>query len=85
MYCMHAKQKGYRNVRVSTPDSDIFFICLYYGKTELQDINVFIDTENSNNKRLINVTHYVQSVRIRSYSGPHSLAFGLNTGKCGTE
>ena len=26
LYCMHEKHKGYRNVRVSTPDSDIFFI-----------------------------------------------------------
>ena len=48
-------------------------------------MNVFIDTGHNNNKRLINVTHYVQSVRIRSYSGPHFPTFGLNTEKCGTE
>ena len=36
LYCMYAKQKGYKNVRIRTPDSDIFFICLHYAKTELQ-------------------------------------------------
>ena len=35
LYCMYAKQKGYKNIRIRTPDSDIFFICLYYAKTEL--------------------------------------------------
>ena len=25
LYCMYAKQKGYKNVRIRTPDSDIFF------------------------------------------------------------
>ena len=37
-----ALQKGYKNVHIRTPDSDIFFICLYYAKTELQGLNVFI-------------------------------------------
>ena len=29
--------------------------------------------------------HCVKIVRIRSYSGPYFLAFGLNTGKCEPE
>ena len=51
-------QKGYKNVHLRTPDSDIFFICLYYAKTELQGLNVFIDTGNGNNRQLIDVTGY---------------------------
>ena len=35
-------------------------------------------------KKLIKTTHYVKSVRIRSYSGPHFPAFGLNIqSECG--
>ena len=36
LYCMYAKQKGYKNARKRTSVSDISFICLYYAKTELQ-------------------------------------------------
>ena len=36
LYCMYAKEKGYKNVCIRTPDSDIFFICLPYPKTKLQ-------------------------------------------------
>ena len=37
-------------------DSDILCICLCYTKTELQGSNVVIDTRNSRNRRLIDVT-----------------------------
>ena len=49
LYCMYAKQKGYINIHIRTPDSDIFFICFYYAKTELLSLNVFIDTGHCNN------------------------------------
>ena len=45
-----------------TPDSDIFFICLYYAKTELQGLNVFIDTGNGNNIRFFDVTGYASGL-----------------------
>ena len=66
--CMYAKQKGYKNVRIRTPDSDIFFICLHYAKTELQGLNVFIDIGNGKNRRLIDVTGYASSLSIGRYS-----------------
>ena len=59
---MYAKQKGYKNVRIRIPDSDIFFICLHYAKTELQGLNVFIDIGNGKNRRLIDVTGYASSL-----------------------
>ena len=31
------------------------------------------------NQSLFNILHFVKSVRIRSFSGPHFLAFGLTT------
>ena len=65
---MYAKQKGYKNVRIRTPDSDIFFICLHYAKTELQGLNVFIDIGNGKNRRLIDVTGYASSLSIGRYS-----------------
>ena len=40
-------QNGYKSARIRPPDSDIFFICLYYAKTELESLNVFIDTETA--------------------------------------
>ena len=61
-------QKGYKNVHIRTPDSDIFFICLYYAKTELQRLNVFIDTGNGNNRRLIDATGYASGLSIEKCS-----------------
>ena len=29
LYCMYAKLKGYKSIRIRTPDSDIFFIFLH--------------------------------------------------------
>ena len=57
-------QKGYKNVHIRTPDSDIFFICLYDAKTKLQGLNVFIDTGNGNNRRLIDVTGYASGLSL---------------------
>ena len=37
------------------------------------------------NKKNVHEPHYVKSVRIQSYSGPHFPAFGVNAGKCGLE
>ena len=51
-----------------TPDSDIFFICLYYAKTELQGLNVFIDTGNGNNIRFFDVTGYASGLSIERCS-----------------
>ena len=68
LYCMYTKQKGYKNVRIRTPVSDIFFICLHYAKTELQGLNVFIDIGNGKSRRLIDVTGYASSLSIGRYS-----------------
>ena len=40
LYCFHAKDKGFKNVVVCSPDSDIFFILLSYIH-DLKGITVF--------------------------------------------
>lgn len=52
---MHGKRRGYRNVRVKSPDSDVFFLLLYYA-TKLENIKILFDTGTGNKKRLINVS-----------------------------
>ena len=55
LYCMCAMEKGYDNVRVKSPDSDIFFILLHFAPS-LDNIVVFFDTGTGNRKRLINMS-----------------------------
>ena len=46
---------GYKSVRVHSPDSDVFFILLYYAHM-LNGITVWFDTGTGNHRRLINIT-----------------------------
>ena len=55
LYCLYAKEQGYRYVRVKSPDTDIFFICLHYAKL-LNGIQILFDTGRENKKQLINIT-----------------------------
>ena len=55
LYSLFAKEKGYKRVRVHSPDSDVFFILLYYTYL-LNDITVMFDTGAGNHRRLINIT-----------------------------
>ena len=55
LYCLHAKQKGYKHVVVRSPDSDLFFILLSYIH-DLDGTNIYFETGKKNKKRLINIT-----------------------------
>ena len=59
MYCLYAKEKGYENIRVRSPDSDIFFILLHYV-AQLQGTMVLFDTGTSNKKKLLNISSISQ-------------------------
>ena len=48
-------------------------VCLMFELVFNKDALVFSE---------LNVMHCIESVCIRSYSGPHFPTFGLNTGKC---
>ena len=54
LYASYAQEEGYKYVRIRSPDTDIFFILLYYAP----NLNVILlfDTGTGNRRRLINVT-----------------------------
>jgi hypothetical protein len=45
----------FRNIRIHSPDTDIFFILLHYA-LELQGVTILFDTGTRNKKRLIDIT-----------------------------
>ena len=58
LYLQHAEKEGYQSAVVRSPDSDIFFILLYYAH-QLQ-ITVFFDTGTGKHRRLLNITETAQ-------------------------
>ena len=54
LYSMYGAKLGYENVRIKSPDSDIFFILLHHA-FEIKS-NILFDTGSGNKKRLINVS-----------------------------
>lgn len=59
LYLKYAEQKQYKFVRVKSPDTDVFFILLYYaGSTP--GIKVLFDTGSGNHQRLIDVTQLAE-------------------------
>ena len=60
LYCKYAQDNGYEYVRVRSPDSDVFFVLLHHV-TPLS-CNIIFDTRTGNNKRLINMTNFVENL-----------------------
>lgn len=54
LYSSYALEEGYKFVRVRSPDSDIFFILLYYA-TRI-NVQLLFDTGTGNRRRLIDIT-----------------------------
>ena len=52
-YILYAASKGYKNVCIKTPDSEIFFILLHSAKKA--PINILLDTKIKGKARLIDV------------------------------
>ena len=55
LYCHYAIQNGYHYIRVKSPNTDIFFILLYYA-LQMKQATIVFDTGKGNKKRLINIT-----------------------------
>ena len=53
-YCNYASDNGYDYVKVRSPDSDIFFILLYYAAD--LGIRILFDTGTGNKMRLLDIT-----------------------------
>ena len=58
---MHAKRRGYSTVRVKSPDSDVFFLLLYYA-SKIEDVNILFDTGTGNKRRLISISDLAKSM-----------------------
>ena len=54
LYCNYAADNGYDYVKVRSPDSDIFFILLYYAAD--LGIRILFDTGTGNKMRLLDIT-----------------------------
>eukprot|EP00794_Sanderia_malayensis_P021335 gene21335-23410_t len=54
-YCFYAREQGYRHVRVKSPYTGNFFICLHFARM-LDGIEIIFDTGRGNKKQLINIT-----------------------------
>lgn len=59
LYLKYGKENEYDNVRVRSPDSDVFFILLHYAHV-IPDIPVFFESGRGNKQRLIDLTHFAQ-------------------------
>lgn len=59
LYLKHAKEMNYKYARVKSPDTDIFFIILYYAAST-PEIKVLFDTGSGNRQRLIDITSIAQ-------------------------
>ena len=49
LYCFFAKEQGYKFIRVKSPDTDLFFICLYFANI-LEGIEIIFDMGRGNKK-----------------------------------
>ena len=60
LYCSFAASQGYNFVRVRSPDSDIFYILIYYASN--LDLTILFDTGTGNKRRLIDVTQLAKDL-----------------------
>ena len=50
LYCKYGEELGYKFITVRSPDTDVFFILLYYAK-QIQDATILFETDKGNKKR----------------------------------
>ena len=61
MYCQYAKDQGYKYVTVKSPDTDVFFILVYYAK-RIENISILFETGRGNKRRLLNITSFSNDI-----------------------
>ena len=54
LYAAFGAAQGYHNVRVKSPDTDVFYVMLHHAANV--DCELFFDTGKGNDKRLLNVS-----------------------------
>jgi len=60
LYCMYAKDRGFKFVRMRSRESDIFFILLHYARY-LEGIHILFETGKGSTRRCIDVTKLAMS------------------------
>ena len=55
LYCKYGEELGYKFITVRSPDTDVFFILLYYAK-QIQGATIPFETGKGNKKRLLNIS-----------------------------
>ena len=61
LYLLYAKQHGYKQAVVHSPDSDIFFILLHYAQ-KLRPLIILFDTGSGANRRLLNISDIAEDL-----------------------
>ena len=61
LYLLYAKEQGYQQAVVHSPDSDIFFILLHYAK-QLRPLTIYFDTGSGANRRLFNISDIAEDL-----------------------
>ena len=61
LYCIHAKDSGFKFVKVRSLNTDIFFILLHYANI-LPGITVLIQTGKGSKRRCIDVSEMAESL-----------------------
>jgi hypothetical protein len=64
VYLFHALQQGYKYAVVHSPDSDVFFILLYYAH-KLDHLVVLFDTGSGEHRRLLNITEIAHDLGVQ--------------------
>ena len=62
LYIEYAIMNGYDSVVIRSPDSDIFFILMYYANHRKYKINVYFDTGVGKHRRIIDISKTAESL-----------------------
>lgn len=61
LYCLHARDNGFKFVKVRSPDTDIFFILLHHARI-LQGITVLFQTGKGTKRKCIDISTMAESL-----------------------
>ena len=60
LYAEYGGKLKYKNIKIRTPDSDVFFVLLHFASKI--DTNLLLDIGSGNSRRLLNVTQIARSL-----------------------
>ena len=60
---MQKKNQGYKYVTVKSPDTDDFFILVYYAK-RIENISILFETGRGNKSRLLDITAFSKEMSV---------------------